>query len=98
MGTWLLAAADAVLTAALLGRCRAGIAAARTRIRTTAEVADVFGAARTRWDAGTAAMTVALAPLLTRPAGRPGFGDDEVEAALLARALSAPAALEETDR
>jgi hypothetical protein len=98
MGTWLLAALDITVAAALFGRCRAGIAAARTRVRTTAQVADVFGRARTRWDAGTAAMADALVPLLTRPPGRPGFGDAEIEAELLARALSAPDALEESDR
>jgi hypothetical protein len=94
MGTWLLAALDITVAAALLGRCRAGIDAARTRVRTTAQVADVFGRAWTRWDAGTTAMADALAPLLTRPPGRPGFGDAEIEAELLARALSAPDALE----
>lgn len=95
MGTWLLAALDAVLAAAMLGRCRAGLDAARAQVRTTAEVADVFGKARTRWEEGTAAMATALVPLLTRPPGWPGFGDDEVEAELLRRALSAPLLLEE---
>jgi hypothetical protein len=73
--------------------CRAEIATIRARNRLTADVAAVFGEARTRWDAGTAALSAAVTDMLNRPAAT-GFGDTEVTEELWRRALNAPALVE----
>jgi hypothetical protein len=95
--TWLLAAAALPLGWGAVARCRRLIAADRARVRRTAEAADVFGRARTRWDRGTAALEEALAPLLEAPPAT-GFADAVIEQELLERALRAPDLVEEGER
>jgi hypothetical protein len=95
--TWVLAGLVLLLLLAAAGQCRREIRAVRERVRRTAEVADAFGRARARWDRGTAAMEAQLAPLFDRRPGT-GFGDSEVEAELLRRALGAPALVEMEER
>jgi hypothetical protein len=77
--------------------CVAEIAAERERSRRRARVAEEFALAKARWDAGTRALEEALVPLQDQPAAT-GFGDSEIQAAVLRRALNAPDLVETEER